>query len=670
MTPAERAAQLRQELNYHSYRYHVLDDPIITDGEYDALYHELRAIEEAYPELITPDSPTQRAGYEPLSDLPKVRHVRPILSLGNAFSREDILAWYERISKLLTPDTVLDFVVEPKFDGLTVVLTYENGVLVQAATRGDGENGDDVTPNVRTISTVPLRIPVEVGKAVPPQRLVVRGEVLFLKRDFEKVNDKQREMGLPLYVNARNTASGTLKQKDARITAERPLTAFVYAIVDGDGNLPPTQWETLAYLRDLGFLVSDEVHYFATLEEVINYVTGFLPRRHSLPFEIDGLVIKVNSHALYEELGVVGKDPRGATAFKFPSEEVTTKLIGVEDRVGRTGILSPTAALEPVFVGGVTVRNATLHNYDLIAEKDIRLGDSVIIKRSGDVIPYVVGPVIGARTGAETPIEPPKTCPVCGSPVVRYEDEVAYYCSNPACPERIARNLIHFVSKGGMDIEGLGENGVRLLIEKGLIQDEADFFFLTAEPLLELEGFAQKKVENLLASIAAAKTRPLSRLISSLGIRGVGWTVAGLLAEHFGTLDALMSATEDDLQSIEGIGPHTAAAIVEWFAQPRSKLLIEKLRRAGVNFEESRAAPIGDSLAGLSFVLTGTLPTLTREQASALIEAHGGSVKSSVSKNTDYVVAGEAAGSKLTKAQQLGVKIIDEAGLKALLGES
>lgn len=659
---AIRAEQLRRELQEHNYRYHVLGETLISDMEYDLLYHELRAIEDANPDLVTSDSPTQRAGYEPISDLPKVRHVKPILSLSNAFSKEDLLAWCERIKRLLTPEDreKLDFVVEPKFDGLTIVLTYEKGVLVQAATRGNGEVGDDVTPNVRTIKSVPLRL---IGENLP-SRLVVRGEVLFHKNDFKKINEKQAAEGLPLYVNARNTASGTLKQKDSRITATRPLIAYIYSIVDADGDVPKTQWETLAFLRNCGFLIANEAKYFASLEESANYAENF--DRHSLPYEIDGLVIKTNSHAMFGELGIVGKDPRGATAYKFPAEEATTKLIGVTANVGRTGVLTPTAELEPVFLN-VTVKSASLHNYDLIRDKDIRIGDRVVVKRSGDVIPYVVGPVLAARTGEESPILPPESCPVCGWSITRPEGEVAYYCSNPACPERVARNIIYFVSRGAMDIDGLGENGVRLLIEKGLIHDEADLFFLEAEKLLELEGFAQKKVDNLLKSAAEAKNRSLARLISSLGIRGVGSTIAALMAQHFQTMDNFMNATHEQIDNIDGIGPHTATAIVEYFSQPQHRALIEKLRKAGVNLEDIREAPTSNKLQGMAFVLTGALPTMSREEAAALIESHGGSVKGSVSKKTNYVVAGEAAGSKLTKAQELGIPILDEQALLDLV---
>ncbi len=662
---ARRAAELRQQIHEHNYRYFVLGEPIITDSEFDALMRELRALEEEHPELITPDSPTQRVGSDVSEDLPKVQHPAPILSLGNALTIEEVYAWRERILKLLAPDTPLAFVVEPKFDGLTIVLTYEDGVLVRGATRGNGEIGDDVTANVRTIRTIPLRIPIDPDGPKPPSYLVVRGEVLFLKADFEAVNQRQAEAGLPPYVNARNTASGTLKQKDSRITAERPLTAFVYAIVTANEAIPPTQWETLQFLRESGFLVSEHVCRFEDFEAMIEYLKNF--DRDNLPYEIDGLVIKVDSHAIFNELGFVGKDPRGAIAYKFPSQEATTTLVDVTANVGRTGVITPTAILEPIFLGGVTVKQASLHNYDLIAEKDIRIGDRVIVKRSGDVIPYVVGPVVAARTGKEQPILPPERCPVCDSPVARIEGEVAYYCTNPACPERIARNIEYFVSREAMDIVGLGERGVRQLLENGLIADEADLFNLQAEQLASLEGFAEKKIENLLNSIQAAKQRPLSRLISALGIRGIGSTIAELLASHFHSLDALANATQEELEQIEGLGPILAQSIVEWFAQPRNQNLIAKFKAAGVQVEEKPSIPSSDALAGLTFVLTGTLPTMKREEAEALIKQHGGKVSSSVSKKTSYVIAGEAAGSKLTKAQQLGIPVLDENGLKELI---
>ncbi len=664
---AARAAQLRDELHQHSYRYYVLSEPVISDAEYDALYNELKAIEDEHPDLVTPDSPTQRAGHPPDGDLPKVTHVKPVLSLANAHSAEDVHAWQERTQKLLAPDTTLVYVVEPKFDGLTIVLTYEDGVLTRAATRGDGDMGDDVTANVRTIGSVPLRIPVPEDGPAPPARLVVRGEVLFLKDDFQRLNDHQRATEGQIYVNARNTASGTLKQKDPRITAERPLTAYTYGILDAEGEVPTSQWDTERFLRALGFLTPDAVWRFTQLDPLIDFVTSYIEQRHALPYEIDGLVIKVDDHRLMDELGVVGKDPRGALAFKFPAEEATTTLEGVEVNVGRTGVLTPSAILDPVFVGGVTVRSATLHNYDFIAEKDIRLNDRIYIKRSGDVIPYVIGPVIAARTGDEMPIQPPERCPFCDSEVIQPPGEVAYYCSNAACPERVARNLIYFVSRSAMDIDGLGEQGIRLLLHAGLIEDEADLFTLQAQDLLPLEGFAEKKVENLLKSIEAAKARPLGRLIASLGIRGVGNTMGDLLAKHLGSLDALAEASQEDLEALDGVGPILAVAVQDWFGSARNRAVVEKLRVAGVQLAAEEAAPVGDSLAGLSFVLTGTLPTLTRDAAAALIEAHGGAVKSSVSKKTSYVVVGESPGSKATKAEALGIPILDEEGLRALI---
>ena len=666
--PAQRAHELRAQIRNHNHRYYVLNDPVITDIEWDRLFRELQTLEESHPELRTPDSPTQRVGAEPLGDLPKVQHPAPILSLANAFDIEEVHTWRERVAKLLPEDVVLDYVVEPKFDGLSIVLTYEHGVLTQAATRGNGEAGDDVTANVRTINTVPLRIPVHPDSPQPSQTLVVRGEVLLFKEDFAELNRRQVADGLPTYVNARNTASGTLKQKDARVTAERPLTAFIYNIVEVAGDLPETQWEILGLMHDLGFKVSDLAQHFIDFAEMLDYLEKFDDNQRALlPYEIDGLVVKVNDIAIYNELGVAGKDPRGAVAFKFPSQEATTTLLDIVANVGRTGVLTPTAILEPVFIGGVTVKQASLHNYDLIAEKDIRINDRVIVKRSGDVIPYVVGPVIGSRSGEEVEIAPPSICPVCGADVARSEGEVAYYCTNAACPERIARNIEYFVSRGAMDIVGLGERGVRQLLDEGLIADEADLFTLTEDDLIELEGYAQKKVDNLLLSIADAKNRPLARLVGALGIRGIGATNAQLLVNHYPNLDDLTQATQEELEIIDGLGPHTASAIVEWFSQPHNQHLLEKLHTAGVKMFEEVAELQSEKLAGYIFVLTGTLPTLSRNQAKALIEENGGKVVGSVSKKTSYVVVGDKPGSKFTKAQQLGIPILDEDSLCELV---
>jgi DNA ligase (NAD+) len=667
---AARAAQLRDELNYHIYRYNVLGSPVITDGEYDRLYHELSQLEETYPELITPDSPTQRAGSDLSEDFPKVRHAGPILSLPNAFSAEDLQDWETRNLKLLPADTQLDYTLEPKLDGLTIVITYENGLLTQAATRGNGELGDDVTANVRTIRSIPLRIPTRPDGPAAPPLLVVRGEVLFLKKDFEAVNQRQADQELPLYINARNTASGTLKQKDSRITASRPLSCFVYGVVAAGGIKWDTQWETLEYLRDMGFPVAPDVGYFPTLSHIIQQLPTWESRRHGLDFEIDGVVIKINHLRIQDELGFVGKDPRGATAYKFPAEEMTTHLTGVTVNIGRTGKVTPTAQLEPVFLGGVTVVNASLHNYDQIEKLDVRLGDTVIVKRSGEVIPYVIGPVTGARDGSETPIQPPSHCPFCQTAITQPEGLVDYYCPNIACPERVYRSLEFFVSKGAMDIDGMGGQTVKVLIDKGLIGDEADIFTLQAEPLLQLDGFGEKKVVNLLASIAAAKTRPLDQLIASLGIDGVGSVVAGTIADRFGSIQALQAAGVEAIDEIEGIGEVLAQSVVDWFAAPHHQQLIAKLEAAGVNMQAAEKFKAGDSLTGKTFVLTGTLPTLSREQATALIESHGGKVSGSVSKKTNYVLVGDSPGSKAEKAQALGVAILSEADLLAMLSQA
>ena len=668
-SPAERAAELRELLNYHSYRYYVLDSPVITDAEYDALFNELKRIEEEHPELITPDSPTQRVGGPPRDDLPKVRHPAPVLSLSNTFNADEVRAWRERIGKLLPPGTELDYVVEPKLDGLSVVLTYENGLFVLGATRGDGEVGEDVTPNLRTIPVLPLRIPADPDGPPAPPRLVVRGEVFFRLPTFEELNRRRVENGETPFVNPRNAAAGSVRQLDPRITAERPLDLACYQILAGEGDLPTTQWDVLHYLRRMGFPVMLEYSaHFDDLEEVIVYLQEWHERRRTLDFEIDGMVIKINDLRIAESLGVVGKDPRGAIAYKFPAEERTTKLLDVGINVGRTGVLTPYAILEPVEISGVTVRQATLHNFDDIAAKDIRIGDTVIVRRSGEVIPYVVGPVADLRDGDEIPIHPPETCPFCGAPVVREEGEVAYYCSNRDCPERLVRMIEYFVSRSAMDIVGMGERIARQLVEAGLVHDVADLYFLTKEQLLSLEGFAEKKAENLLAAIDASRSRPLPRVLTALGIPGVGSTVAALLTEYYPSLDALARATQEELEAIPGLGPHTAKAIVEFFADERNRHLIEKLRQAGVRMEkEEEAAPASNRLAGLTFVLTGTLPSMTRSEAKALIERHGGRVASSVSRKTDYVVAGEAPGSKLQKAQALGIPVLDEEGLLALI---
>jgi DNA ligase (NAD+) len=553
---------------------------------------------------------------------------------------------------------------------LSVVLTYENGLFMQGATRGNGEIGEDVTPNLRTLMRLPLRIPTDPNGPPAPRRLVVRGEVFFKVKDFEALNRRRIEVGEPPFINPRNSASGALRQLDPKITASRPLDLACYTLLDGEGDLPRTQWDTLHSLAALGFPVRlDYCAHFDTLDEVSTYLQTWETRRKTLEFEIDGLVVKVNDLGLASDLGVVGKDPRSAVAFKFPAEERTTRLLDVAINVGRTGVLIPNAVLEPVMVSGVTVKQATLHNFDYVAEKDLRVGDTVIVKRSGEVIPYVVGPVADLRDGSEQPITPPEKCPFCDYPVVRQPDEVAVYCSNPDCPERLVRSIGFFVSRGAMDIDGLGEQIVRQLEAAGLVHDVADLYFLTREQLLELEGFAEKKADSLLAAIDASRSRSLTRVVTALGIRGVGETVAALLVRHIPSIEALAAITVEELQTIEGLGPQISGEIVRYFADPRSRALIDKLRAGGVRMEPEARQRASDKLTGLTFVLTGTLPTMSREQATELIELHNGKVIGSVSKKTSYVVAGEAAGSKLAKANELGVPVIDEAGLRALIGE-
>ena len=662
---AERAARLRQELQLHSYRYHVLSAPVISDAEYDRLFQELQTLEADHPELITPDSPTRRVGGAVSEKFPKSAHPAPILSLGNAFTSDDVRAWFERISKLDERVQQAAFVVEPKIDGLTVVLQYENGVFVKGATRGDGDTGEDITPNLRTVKSLPLRIPVD-GRLKPPKRLVARGEAVIFTKDFEAMNAELAAAGKKTFVNPRNTASGQLRQLDPKVTATRPISLMCYAVVGAEGVKLTTQWETLELLKAFGFPVTSVAKKFSTLDKAIAYCGSWADKRDTLDYEIDGMVIKIDDLQLAAELGVVGKDPRGAIAFKFPAREVTTVLNDIGVNVGRTGVLTPYAILEPVEVGGVTVRQATLHNFDYIAEKDIRLGDRVLLKRAGDVIPYVIGPVVEARAGSEKKYKPPQKCPTCGEAVERAEDEVALYCINASCPDQLIRNLEHFVGRGTMDIEGFGIKIAEQVVAAGLVKDVADVFSLTSEQLLALEGFAEKKAENILAAVNAARTQPLQRLIAALGIRGVGEVSAGDLAAHFGSLDALQKADVEALEQVEGVGPNTAAAIVDWFSRPGNKRLLGKLKKAKVwpKAEVKKAA--AGPLLGKTFVITGTLPTLGRDQAKAFIEERGGKVTDSVSKKTDYLVAGESPGSKLAKAQTLGVKILDEAGLRAI----
>src|SRR5512143_3787192 len=561
MATKSRYEELKQQIHFHNYRYHVLDDPIISDVEFDRLLVELRQIEAEHPDWIAPDSPTARAGAMPADRFVKVTHPAPILSLANAFGADDARGWFERVKRIDDRVERARFVVEPKIDGLSVVLHYRDGIFVQGATRGNGEIGEDITPNLRTVRSIPLRIPVDEKGPKPPKVLVVRGEAFMPIKEFEKLNQEREKEGKPAYLNPRNTAAGSLRVLDSTETASRPLTLLVYQIVHSEGGKVPTsQWELLEYLKALGFPVTDIAKRFDNIDDAIAYTESWDKKRDELEYEADGMVIKIDDLRLAAELGFVGKDPRGAIAFKFPAREVTTKLEDIRVNVGRTGVLIPNAVLEPVEIGGVVVERATLHNFDYIAEKDIRVGDRVLVKRAGEVIPYVIGPVVDARTGKEKKYKPATTCPSCGQPVERIEGEVAWYCVNAACPAQLVRNVEHFVSRGAMDINGLGTKIVEKLIETEKIKDVADIYTLTREDILDAVTKKDRKTEkeppgkiadNLLTAIAESRKQPLSRLITALGIHGVGEVSARDLADHFHTLDVLMKATADDLQTIE-----------------------------------------------------------------------------------------------------------------------
>jgi DNA ligase (NAD+) len=721
-TVVERLETLRQAVRYYAYRYYVLDDPAISDAAYDALWRELVALEAEHPALLAPDSPTQRVPGAAAERFAKVRHPAPILSLGNAFGPEELAAWRDRFAKLLPADELArtQYVVEPKIDGLTVVLHYEEGRFVLGATRGDGEVGEDITANLRTVQAVPLRVPVPgsgvrdqgsgirdqgpgirgQGSAIrdqgsgtrdqeslvaredalrPPARLVVRGEAYVPIAEFQRFNAEQAEAGERTYANPRNFAAGSLRQLDARTTAGRPIKLWVYQIValEGAGIEPPaTQWEALAYLRALGFPVEARDRLLDDFGALTAYCAEWgRVERCELPYEADGLVIKINSFVTQARLGFVGKDPRWAVAYKYAGEEAITRLLDIKVNVGRTGTLNPMAALEPVQVGGVMVSSATLHNEDYIRDNDIRIGDRVAVKRAGEVIPQVLRPLAELRTGDERVWEMPKTCPACGSEAVRVAGEVATCCVNSACPAQLVRGVEHFVSRGAMDIAGFGIKQAELFVDLGYIADLADVYYLDASKLLALEGYGEKKVANLLAAIEASKSRPPARLLVALGIQGVGEVVAEDLMAHFSSLDALAAAAVEELQAIPGIGPILAQSVVDWFAQAPNRRLIEKLKAAGVTTARAGAEVEGEAeveekpLAGQTFVITGTLPTMSREAARNFIRVHGGKVTDSVSKNTSYLVAGEAAGSKLDKAVQLGVPVIDEAALQRMAKE-
>lgn len=665
----ERLLELHNILRKYNYQYHILDEPTVSDYEFDQLLNELHSIETQYPDWLTADSPTQRVGSIISSKFEKVAHPNQILSLANAFDGDGLRAWLDRIGKIDERVFDADFVVEPKLDGLTVVLHYRNGLFVQGATRGNGEVGEDITTNLKTIKSIPLRIPVLPGGPIPPEYLVVRGEVFINLDDFEDLNKRQIELGEKTYQTPRNTAAGALRQLDSSVVASRPLRILAYTIVTGDGELPLTQSESIQYLKDLGFPVPNNIEYCSDIEKAVQACEAWITKRDSLPYEIDGAVVKINDLVLSADLGIVGKDPRGAIAFKFPALEVTTKLLDVGVNVGRTGVLTPYAILEPVEVGGVIVKQATLHNFDYIAEKDIRIGDRLRIKRAGDVIPYVIGPIVAARNGTEQVYRLPETCPACEQKVSREEGEVAYYCNNPSCPDQLVRIVEHYVSRVTLDIVGLGIKIVEQLVNEGLVKDVADLYYLTSEMLIDLDGFAEKRVVNLLEAIRLSKDKPLDKLIFALGIRGVGEVVASDLANHIESLTVLSNVKLEELEAIEGIGPNIAKAVVDWFLHPANIQMLDKLKRAGmwpVKIIEKGIDRGPQPFSNKIFVITGTLSGFSRTEAKQFIESKGGKVISAVSKKTSYLLVGDKPGSKFAKAQSLEVEIINEEALRAL----
>jgi DNA ligase (NAD+) len=666
-----RAAELRRELELANYQYYVLDDPELTDAEYDQRFRELQGMEARFPSLRTADSPTQRIGAPPQSALAKHTHLAPMLSLANAFSDEELREWEQRLIRLAGTEVLASgYTAELKIDGAAVGLTYENGVLVAGATRGNGTIGEDVTPNLRTLRSIPLRLRTDS----PPPVIEIRGEVYMSFSEFEQLNIERARAGEALYANPRNTAAGSLRQLDPSNTAARPLRFFGYGIAVPPGAVVParSQWELLELLESWGIPV--EKHYLraVTLDEVAAFA-GEVERttRSTLGFGIDGVVVKVSSLALQEELGVVGgREPRWAIARKFAPDIAVTRLLDIRVNVGRTGALNPYAVLEPVEIGGTTVKLATLHNEDLVREKDLRIGDAVQVKRAGEVIPQIIAPLPDKRDGSEKKWHMPRKCPSCGTAVERDPDEAAVYCPNVACPGRQLEGLVHFASRGAMDIRGLSYARISQMVEAGLVHDPADIFSLTVEQLVSLDRFAAKSAENLVAAIDQSRKQPLSLLLNGMGIRHVGTGAAQLLSRHFGNLQALMQANEADILRVHGIGEIIARAVVHYFANPSTRAFIAKLEAAGVNFSEPRQAVSGGSLSGCTVVITGTLPSLSRGQATELIESNGGRVVNSVSKNTSMLVAGEAAGSKLDKARQLGITVIDEAELLARVNSS
>ena len=662
----ERVAKLREEINHHNHRYYVLDDPVISDAEYDQLMQELRRLETDHPELITPDSPTQRVGAAPSEAFTQVRHRRPMLSLANAFDMDEMYAWHRRVKGLL--DGVdFEMVCELKIDGLAVSLVYENGKLVLGATRGDGYTGEEVTRNLRTIRSVPVTL-----SGNPPPYLEVRGEVYMPLESFRKLNEERAARGEPLYANPRNSCAGSVRNLDPRVTASRNLQIWVYTMNDaGDSPYPDNHWDAMEWLKTFGFRINPNNRQCNTLDGVADYYRHWLETRHDLPYEADGVVVKLNHYDYQDALGIVGREPRWAIAYKFPAQRVVTKLLDIGINVGRTGSLNPYAILEPVVVSGATVKNASLHNEEDIHRKDIRIGDWVTVERAGDVIPQVVGPIVERRTGNEKVFKMPDRCPICGTPVVKLEGDAMHRCPNTTCPAQFFELLKHFVSKGAMDIDGLGERWCRILIDVGLVKDVADLYYIKKEQLLELDRMGDRLATKIMNNIEASKERPLHRILFALGILHVGSEVAELLTQRYSSIDEIAQATVDDLTQIPGIGPKIADSVFRYFQVPSNREVIEKLSKAGVKLrQEGPAVNQSDRpWHGLTFVITGSLESMTRREAESKVKELGGNATSSVTRKTNYLVSGESPGSKLDTANRLGTPVLDEAAFLRLLEE-
>ncbi|MGD2125634.1 MAG: NAD-dependent DNA ligase LigA [Desulfobacteraceae bacterium] len=662
----ERVNVLREAINHHNYLYYVLDSPEIPDAEYDRLFDELSALEKRYPQLISPDSPTQRVGAAPLEEFNTVRHSLPMLSLNKATSEPEFLDFHRRVRDLTKESRgETTYTVEPKFDGLAVELIYNMGVLSLGATRGDGLVGEDVTLNLRTVKSIPLRL---MGKQVP-DLIEVRGEIMMNKKDFDQLNKAREKSGEPLFANPRNAAAGSVRQLDPKVTSTRPLNMLAYGTGRVEGKALTNHWDAILYLKQLGFKVSQYAELCKNVEQVETYYDKILSLRNDLPYEIDGIVIKVNEFALQRTMGELSRSPRWAVAWKFPPQQEQTGVRDIIVSVGRTGALTPVAILEPVRVGGVEVSRATLHNEDEVRKKDVRIGDTVIIQRAGDVIPEVVKVIASKRTGKEKTFIMPDKCPICGSKVERPEGEAVHRCTGMACAAQIKENLFHFASKGAMDMDGLGHKFLEQMVDKGIIQDPADLYFLKKEDFMKMDRMGEKLAENLLNAIDKSRNRSLSNLIYALGIRNVGTHLAGVLAKHFKSIDRLAEQGIEDLTQIHEIGPIVAESIYNFFHNPKNLAVLEKLKKGGVTFPVEEAESVETPLAGQTFVLTGGLDAFTREEARAIIEDMGGRVSSSVSKKTDFVIIGTDPGSKYAKAQQLGIKTLNEDEFKKLIGQ-